>query len=275
MMPVRETRGSMGRALDPVSSTPVRRLRVVMVSENDPLYVVQFFSSFFERYPRDEFDLCGITVAKAFHEPLWKTARRMWHFYGPVDFARLFARFARARLRGDSIEKLAAKHGIRCLPTVSINAPEYVRQVRALDPDVIVSVAAPEIFRAEILSAARLGCINIHSGRLPRYRGMMPTFWQMLHGERFATLTVHAMAPKLDAGDVLATQEFELRDRDTLDRVISETKRAGATLMITVLRQLASGTATAQALDMSNAGYFRFPTPTDVRAFRGRGHRLL
>jgi methionyl-tRNA formyltransferase len=275
MMHVREVGASHRRAIDPAPSTRETRLRVLIVSENDPLYVIQFFDAFFDRYPRDEFDLCGITVAKAFHEPLWKTARRMWHFYGSADFVRLFVRFAGARLRGDSIEKLATAAGIRCLPTESINSPEYLRQVKALAPDVIVSVAAPEIFRAEILSAARLGCINIHSGRLPRYRGMMPTFWQMLHGERSATLTVHKMASKLDAGDVLATMEFELRDRDSLHRVISETKRAGADLMITVLRQLAEGTETAQPLDMSNAGYFRFPTPTDVKAFRGRGHRLL
>jgi methionyl-tRNA formyltransferase len=246
-----------------------------MVTENDPLYVFQFFNAFFERYPPDEFDICGLTVAKPFHEPLWKTARRMWRFYGTADFIKLFGRFAQAKLRGDSIEKLAAKHGIPCLPTNSVNAPAYVEQLRALEPDVIVSVAAPEIFRSGILSAARLCCINIHSGRLPTYRGMMPTFWQMLHGERCATLTVHEMAPKLDAGAVLATLEFELRKRDTLDRVIAETKRAGAGLMIKVLRQLANGTTTPQALDMSHSAYFRFPSATDVKAFRGLGHHLL
>lgn len=246
-----------------------------MVTEDDPLYVLQFFNTFFERYPRDEFELCALTVARAFHEPLWKTARRLWRFYGPIDFVRLFGRFARARLRGDSIERLAAEHSIPLLSTESINDPGYIQRIRALEPDVIVSVAAPEIFRSEILSSAKLCCVNIHSGRLPGYRGMMPTFWQMLHGERFATVTVHEMAPKLDAGAVLATLDFELRERDTLDRVISETKRAGAHLMIKVLRQLATGTATPQALDMSSAGYFRFPSATDVKAFRGRGHQLL
>lgn len=253
----------------------MKRIRVLMVTENDPLYVLQFFKTFFERYPPDEFDICGLTVAKAFHEPLWKTAKRIWRFYGTLDFVTLVARFARAKLRGDSIERLAATHGIPCLPTHSVNAAAYVEQVRALEPDVIVSVAAPEIFRPAILSAAKLCCINIHSGRLPAYRGMMPTFWQMLHGEKCATLTVHEMAPRLDAGAVLATLEFELRERDSLDRVIAETKRAGAALMIKVLRQLAAGTATPRALDMSQAAYFKFPGPTDVKAFRRLGHQLL
>ena len=42
----------------------------------------------------------------AFHEPLTRSARRMLRFYGPVDFVRLCGRFAAAKLRRSSIERL-------------------------------------------------------------------------------------------------------------------------------------------------------------------------
>lgn len=250
-------------------------LRILLVTEDDPLYVRQFFSEFFVLCQREEFEICGVTVVSAFHEPLWKTARRMWRFYGPIDFAKLLVRFVRATIRGDSIERLARERAIACLPTESVNVPGYVQLVRTMAPDVIVSVAAPEIFRNGILGAARLRCINIHSGRLPKYRGMMPTFWQLLNGEEHATVTVHDMAEKLDAGAVLATLDVELRQRDSLDRVITETKRAGARLMIEVLRKIADGSVKAAPLDMTAARYFKFPTSTDTKAFRAKGHRLL
>ena len=261
-------------AVTPTSSCTAV-LRILLVTEDDPLYVRLFFSEFFALCQPEKFEICGVTIAKAFHEPLWKTARRMWRFYGPIDFAQLLVRFVRAKVRGDSIEKHARERGISCLPTHSVNAPEYVRLVKTLAPDVIVSVAAPEIFRKGILDAARLRCINIHSGRLPLYRGMMPTFWQLLRGEERATVTVHDMAEKLDAGDVLATLDVELRHRDSLDRVIRETKRAGARLMIDVLGKIADGSVNATPLDMTTARYFGFPTFTDVKAFRAKGHRLL
>jgi len=251
------------------------RLRVLVITEDDPLYVIRFFEPFFLDFPHDEMELLAVTVSRAFHEPMWKTARRMWRFYGPVDFLRLCARFALVKLRGESIEKLARQHGVPVLPTVSVNDPAYIGQVRALKPDVIVSVAAPEIFRKDILASAAKRCINIHSGRLPKYRGMMPNFWQLLHGEKCATVTVHEMAEKLDAGAVLRTLEFPLRDRDSLHRVITETKRAGAGLIIETLRQIRAGTDQPQPLDMSQAGYFKFPQPPDVKAFRRRGHRML
>lgn len=264
-------------AVDAVNPSAPRtvRLRLLLVTEDDPLYVRQFFSEFFALCQREEFEICGVTILSTFREPLWKTARRIWRFYGPIDFARLLVRFVRAKVRGDSIERLAKERAIACLPTDSVNAPAYVQLVTTLAPDVIVSVAAPEIFRNGILGAPKLRCINIHSGRLPTYRGMMPTFWQLLHGEERATVTVHDMADRLDTGAVLATFDVELRQRDSLDRVITETKRAGARLMIDVLRKIADGSVNATPMDMTAARYFRFPTSRDVKAFRAKGHRLL
>ena len=251
------------------------RLRVLFVTEDDPLYVIRFFEVFFAEFPRDRFEIVGVTVQDAFHEPITKTARRMWRFYGPVDFTRMGARFALTKIARTSIARLAEQYGFGLLPTQSVNDADYIEQVKSLHPDVIVSVAAPEIFRKNILAAAPNGCINIHSGRLPKYRGMMPNFWQMLNGEEHATITVHEMAAKLDAGRVLATQDYPIKTNDSLDRVITETKRAGARLMIDVLQNMQDDALQPQEVDMADADYFSFPTPDDVRAFRRSGHRML
>jgi methionyl-tRNA formyltransferase len=248
---------------------------VVFVTEDDPLYVIRFFEVFFDLYPRDEIAIVGVSVLSAFGEPLGKTARRLWRFYGPRDFTRLGVRYARVKARGASIASLAARHGLALMPCLSVNAPDYVERIRRLEPDVIVSVAAPEIFRPDILAVPRLGCINIHSGRLPVYRGMMPTFWQLLHGEKHVVITVHEMVEALDAGAVLDTLDWPLRERDSLDRVITETKRAGARLMVDVLRRMRVGDIMARPLDWSQKRYFGFPRSEDVQAFRKRGHRLL
>jgi methionyl-tRNA formyltransferase len=199
----------------------------------------------------------------------------MLRFYGPADFVRLGLRFVRTRLSGRSILKLAREAGIPVIETDSVNSPSYRERVRSWAPDVIVSVAAPQIFREKLLAIPPFGCVNIHSGRLPAYRGMMPIFWQMLAGERVATVTVHEMVVELDMGRILGTAEFPLKERDCLDRVISETKTAGARLMINVLEQIREGKTKPQDLDASEAGYFSFPEPSDVRKFRQRGHRLL
>jgi methionyl-tRNA formyltransferase len=251
------------------------RLRVLFITEDDPLYVIRLFDVFFREYPSDLIEICGITIDRPFHEPPWKTLRRMNGLYGPGGVLRIGTRFLRAKLSGRSIARLASERGIPMYPTDSVNAPEYLEQVRALAPDVIVSVAAPEIFRKGILAIPRLRCINIHSGRLPVYRGMMPTFWQMMRGESSVTVTVHEMAEKLDAGGVLGTATIPIEPRDSLDRVITITKEEGARLLIDVLQRIRLNQAAAAPMDMRGASYFSFPRREHVLEFRKRGHRLL
>jgi methionyl-tRNA formyltransferase len=251
------------------------RLRVILVTEDDPIYVVRLFEVFFREYPRASIEVCGITIDRPFHESPWKTLARMLRLYGVGGVIRLLQRYAAAKLRRRSVERLATKAGVPLLPTHSVNDPEYVDQVRRLAPDLIVSVAAPEIFRKDLLRTPRLGCINIHSGRLPVYRGMLPTFWQMQQGEKEITITVHEMVEALDAGRVLATATVPLRLPDTLDRVIVAAKQEGARLLIRVLEQFRRGEVMGVPLDMAERSYFSFPRRGDVLEFRRRGHRLI
>jgi methionyl-tRNA formyltransferase len=251
------------------------RLRVLFITEDDPLYVIRLFEVFFREYPADAIEICGITIDRPFHEPPWKTLRRMLGLYGVWGVARVATRFLRARLTGRSIARLAAERSIPLYPARSVNVPEYLEQVRRLAPDLVVSVAAPEIFRRDLLGIPRLGCINIHSGRLPVYRGMMPTFWQMLRGEPAVTVTVHEMAEKLDAGRVLGTVTVPISARDSLDRVIVTTKQAGARLLIEVLNKIRFDQLSPVPVDMTGASYFSFPKREHVLEFRKRGHRLL
>lgn len=251
------------------------RLRVLFVTEDDPLYVIRLFEVFFRQYPRETIEVCGITIDRPFHEPPWKTFSRMLRFYGFAGVARLTGRFLQAKVRGRSIGRLAAEHSIPMIPGRSVNAPEYVETVRRMSPDLIVSVAAPEIFRKEILRTPRCGCINVHSGRLPVYRGMMPTFWQMMRGENEVTVTVHEMVEVLDGGKILGTVAVPVRQSDSLDRVITATKQEGARLLIEVLDQIRRGQTAGVPVDMSAASYFSFPKREHVSEFRQRGHRLI
>ena len=142
-------------------------------------------------------------------------------------------------------------------------------------PDVIVSVAAPEIFKSELLEVPRT---RLHQHPFRAVAHVSRHDADLLANaarERAATITVHRMAEKLDAGDVLATQDFAIKTFDSLDRVIQGTKREGARLVIRVLLDLRAGRTRPSPLDMSDAQYFSFPKPEHVQEFRKRGHQLL
>jgi methionyl-tRNA formyltransferase len=120
-----------------------------------------------------------------------------------------------------------------------------------------------------------MGCINLHNAPLPRYKGMMPTFWQMLHGETAVGLTIHYMTEKIDDGRVLFQSMMEISRDETLDQVIRRSKERAAHSLAQVLRQLSEGTATAVVLSNEGGSYFTFPDRGAIREFRRRGLRAI
>ena len=52
--------------------------------------------------------------------------------------------------------------------------------LRAAEPDLVVSIRYRRILRDSAIAIPRCGVINLHSGILPDYRGVMATFWAIL-----------------------------------------------------------------------------------------------
>jgi methionyl-tRNA formyltransferase len=250
-------------------------LRILLVTEDEQLYVSEFLDVFLKERKPNNLQILGITIDRPFHESMAQTFLRVHELYGTLDTIHLGLRFVRAGLSGRSVHRLARRYGLRTFAPCSVNHSDHLALARELAPDLIVSVAAPEVFSPALLAVPRLGCINIHSGRLPAYRGMLPSFWQMLRGEPAATVTVHWMAPKVDMGDIIATEQYPILSHDSLDRLVRETKRGGARLMLRTLEAIRLGAAARSAQNITDSGYFSFPKSSDARAFRARGHRFL
>lgn len=100
-------------------------------------------------------------------------------------------------------------------PLEDINKPEFVAMLRKLQPDLFVSMHYAMIFKEELLSIPRLGCVNEHPSRLPAGRGMTPSFWHMLIGDTHNWITLHYLNAGIDKGDVIAQGCVEITPDDT------------------------------------------------------------
>lgn len=260
-------------------------LRIHLITQEDPFYLPTFFREFFAGLPREHLEVTGVDITPPLNRAnRGKLARRLYGFYGPTDFLRLGARYAVATVRDavlplrawdGTVRRIASAHGVRSRIIRDVNAPEYVEHLRGLRLDLLVSVAASQIFRRELLTVPRLAAINIHTGRLPAYRGMLPVFWQMLDGRDSVGITIHTMTAEVDIGELLFQCEVPYNPADSLDAVIREMKRQGALAMLELLREYAAGTVTSAPMDRGEAVYRSFPDRAAARAFRARGLRLL
>lgn len=260
--------------------------KILFITQEDPFYVRLFFEEFLANYP-EQGEITGVVIAPTMgNKTFTKMVRQMYAFYGPVDFVRMGIRYVyyKVMLRLSrlwptsqfySIRQVCEHYRVPVLETKNINDADFLASIRPLDVDLIVSVAAPQIFRDALLAVPKLGCINIHNAKLPKYRGMLPNFWQMYHGEKAVGTTVHRINAKLDDGEILLQRESPIEPGEALESLIRRTKRFGARVMIEAIQAIRDGSIQPLPNNSDEATYFSFPTSDHVRQFRKMGYRLL
>jgi methionyl-tRNA formyltransferase len=260
-------------------------MRILFITQDDPFYVRVFFEEFFKAYkPLDE--VKGVVITKAIgKKSTFALMKQMWEFYGPLDFLRVGTRYAvekgmgllqsRFKQGGKSgLKQLCKGYGVEAFHEDNVNGDAFLERAGELAPDLIVSVAASVIFKERLLTLPGKGCVNIHNGRLPKYRGMMPVFWQLYHGESEIGITVHEMNVNIDDGRILLQDGVPVHSGETLDALMRRMKKVAARMIIKMVDQMKSGAVEYRENPAAESSYFSFPTRADVREFKKRGNRI-
>ena len=105
------------------------------------------------------------------------------------------------------------KHFIRFS---SMNTPKSIQWVKENQIDLILNIRTRCIYKKEILQTPKLGCLNVHHGLLPDYRGTLCDLYA-LEANRPAGFSIHAMVEKIDAGKIYDVVEVDNgQERDYL-----------------------------------------------------------
>jgi methionyl-tRNA formyltransferase len=157
------------------------------------------------------------------------------------------------RQTGRGLKTIAQEHGISVLQPESINTPEGVAALQALQPDLLVVAAYGQILSRDVLAVPPHGGINIHASLLPKYRGAAPIPWAIYHGETRTGVTIIKMSPALDAGDILAQEAIDIGAEETAGDVEARLAPLGARLALHVIEQIQHGTVQGRKQDPSQA----------------------
>lgn len=255
-------------------------VRVAIVTQDDPFYMPLFFEEFFSRVEDADARVERVTILDLLDEGTLSFARRMLSFYGPVNFVRRSVQYASRNIKDIlgvgqfSVESMASQHGIPVEHRSDINASEYVEWVSESDIDVLLSVSATQIFNEELLEAPDRFSLNVHTADLPKYRGMLPTFWALYHHEDEIGVTIHTMESEIDKGKIVNQITFPISSQTTLDQAIKQGKREGGKLAAKTIGEIAEGSVSTSEMT-GQESYFSFPTKEERREFQRRGRRLI
>ncbi|MDZ7697246.1 MAG: formyltransferase family protein [Deltaproteobacteria bacterium] len=173
-------------------------------------------------------------------------------------------------------KEMSLKAGISRYDFDDFHSPECLKLISQIKPDVGV-VAGTYILKPSLFEIPRLGSINLHSGRVPEYRGSAPGFWELYNGEAEVGITIHKVVKRLDAGPILLQELFPLNGVPTdqplayLEDYRQSVLRPNGVRMLThAVDMIAKGTVTEQAQDRSRAKTYPYPNYKELRELKRR-----
>ena len=123
------------------------------------------------------------------------------------------------------------------------NNPEFIEEIKKINPDVICVVAYGKILPKELLDIPKLGAINVHGSLLPQYRGAAPIQWAVLNGDKTTGITTMYMDEGMDTGDMILKQETKIGENETTGELWERLAKIGADLLVKTLEMVEKRTA--------------------------------
>jgi hypothetical protein len=264
-------------------------VRAVLVTTEEPLYLPRYL----EPVVREHADALAAVVLAPSPRPVGEQIRRQIRFLGPRAFPRMAARFAAGRLaarlaapasplsgvvrrvtgRYHSVATLAREFGVPVVRAPDVTDPSFLDRIRALAPDLLVSVVAGQKLGPELLAIPD-DAVNLHGSLLPAYRGRATAFWPLYYGDDETGVTAHLMTDEWDAGPIVEQRRVPIDDDETVHSLYLKLADAGGRLARDLLDRYPR-TFDSRPNPTTPDDYHTLPTPAERRAFRRRGGRFL
>lgn len=118
----------------------------------------------------------------------------------------------------------------------NFNSEECEKILEKEKPDVIVVIGTLTIIKPNIFKKAKKGCIHIHHGLLPHWRGTDIPFW-VLYENKQAGFTIHYIDEGIDTGDIIYKEKVESKPDDTPLSLRRRIETVAAKALLEILHQ--------------------------------------
>jgi len=253
-------------------------MRLVILTQDDPFYLARNIDYLLKKLPPYAevvatvvFEVSPFGKRESFPEKMKKT----YNIFGLPFFVRYGFKYVASKLDSrNNVKKTLADRNIPLITIEgSINKDENLEKIRAYKPDLLVSIAGNQIFKQKLLDVATHGCVNLHTALLPKYRGLMPSFWVLKNGETHTGVSVFFVDEGIDSGPILVQNKIAIGTMSQAE-LIDVTKKMGMDAILESIEKIHSGGYQLIENDAAQMTYFTFPTHEDVKAFLAAGKRF-
>ena len=138
------------------------------------------------------------------------------------------------KIEFSAVKKYAIANNIPLFQFPKISRDGVV-DLKALEPDVMVTAAYGQILSQEVLDIPRLGTINVHASLLPKYRGASPIQTAIINGDAETGVTIMKTEIGLDTGDIIDYVSTPIFSEETAGELSERLANLGSKLLLEVL----------------------------------------
>jgi methionyl-tRNA formyltransferase len=137
-----------------------------------------------------------------------------------------------------AVKRAATSFGLPVIDFGKGDRQRVTEAVLACSADVVVVAAFGHILREPLLTSSRFGCVNVHASLLPRWRGVSPVQYAILHGDLWTGISIMQMDAGVDTGPILAQRSTGIAPEETAGELGERLAGLGADLLVHTLREL-------------------------------------
>ena len=163
----------------------------------------------------------------------------------------------------NNVVALARQHGLPLFQPTNVNDDRLLLAIAELRPSVTALAGYAQIANKRFIELAPVGCVNLHAGKLPQYRGSSPLNWVLIRGEVDFTLSIIQVDTGVDTGDVLAERTFPIGPNDTIADLHGIANSVFPRMLVELLPALHAGTAPRRPQQAAEAAYYPIRFPDD------------
>jgi methionyl-tRNA formyltransferase len=254
-------------------------MRIVLITQDEPFYLSENIEYFAKTLPaHSKIVACVVTSASPYgkKESFLNKARKAAEIFGVYFFVNYACRYIWRKLTGRGrIRVTLKKLGIQVIGLEKgINHPDSLRRISDHKPDLLVSILGNEIFKKDLIGLAPKGCLNLHTALLPKYRGLLPTFWVLRFGEKETGVSVFFVDEGIDSGQIIVQKRVIIEDA-TQEQLIRRTKKVGIEAICEAVDLIQRGNFVLKPNVIADGSYYSFPSREDVRAFLAMGKKFF
>ncbi|MFL5783226.1 MAG: methionyl-tRNA formyltransferase, partial [Bacteriovoracaceae bacterium] len=159
-------------------------------------------------------------------------------------------------LKSPEVIEFAKKNNLPYFQTENINKEEaFKKKLREENLDFVVVLAFAQFLGDEMLKIARMGCFNIHTSILPKYRGAAPIQYALWNGDTETGVSIQQMVKKMDAGDLVHFRTVPIGPQETGGQLYAKLKGEAAGAMNDLLQKIIDDKVTYTKQDESKVSF--------------------